>query len=161
MKRAPVQEFRRLEGEARSQCGALCWRQGKDGIEVLLVTSRETGRWVIPKGWPMEGLDCAATAAREAWEEAGVRGEVAPRPVGWYAYDKVLRRDAPCPELQPCVVAVHPLRVATVKRDFPESRVRRARWFAPARAARKVEEPGLAALLAGFAPEPGAQPAGG
>ena len=58
--------------DARTQYGALCWRMHRGKVEVLLITSRDTGRWVIPKGWPIDGLAPAQTAAREAWEEAGV-----------------------------------------------------------------------------------------
>ena len=62
---------------ARTQYGALCWRMHRGKVEVLLITSRDTGRWVIPKGWPIAGLAPAETAAREAWEEAGVEGDIA------------------------------------------------------------------------------------
>ncbi|MEN9850080.1 MAG: hypothetical protein RL128_243, partial [Pseudomonadota bacterium] len=62
---------------ARTQYGALCWRMHRGKVEVLLITSRDTGRWVIPKGWPIDGLAPAQTAAREAWEEAGVEGDIA------------------------------------------------------------------------------------
>lgn len=74
----------------RVQAGALPWRcNGHDGVEVLLITSRETGRWVIPKGWPIKGLKAPQTAAREAFEEAGVEGEVTKK-LGAYHYDKRL-----------------------------------------------------------------------
>jgi len=62
--------------ECRTQYGAVCWRLHRGRVEVLLVTSRDTGRWIIPKGWPIDGLSPAGTAQREAWEEAGVEGEV-------------------------------------------------------------------------------------
>lgn len=136
-------------GEApRQQYGALCWRRGDAGIEVLLVTSRDTGRWVIPKGWPMKDLDPAHSAAREAWEEAGVEGKPTGRPIGDYSYDKNLgRSDAPG-ETVPCQVEVFPLWVEKLANRFPEMRQRRRKWFSPAKAARKVAEPGLKRLLA-------------
>ena len=66
----------------RHQVAALCWRMGQGGaVEILLVTSRDTGRWVIPKGWPMDGKSASAAAAREAWEEAGVKGTVRPESI--------------------------------------------------------------------------------
>jgi hypothetical protein len=70
------------------QVAALCWRKRKDGVEVMLVTSRETRRWVIPKGWPMEGLTDYNAARREALEEAGVEGHMKREPVGQFFYEK-------------------------------------------------------------------------
>ena len=62
--------------EPRAQFAALPWRRRADaGIEVLLITSRETRRWVIPKGWPIKGKSSAKSAAREAFEEADQKGE--------------------------------------------------------------------------------------
>src|SRR5271167_3938896 len=73
------------------QYGALPYRvTGTRGIEFLLITSRETGRWIIPKGWPIEGMKPAKSAAREAYEEAGVRGIVSTMPIGNYSYEKKL-----------------------------------------------------------------------
>src|SRR5205085_5647367 len=78
--------------EPRGQSAALPWRRtGKGDLEVLLITSRETRRWVIPKGWPIKGKSSAKSAAREAFEEAGVTGKVKKSPVGTYAYDKRLK----------------------------------------------------------------------
>ena len=59
------------------QTGALPWRRAKgDQLEILLVTGRLSGRWIVPKGWPMRGKTMAKAAAQEAYEEAGVRGKV-------------------------------------------------------------------------------------
>ncbi|MGQ0564295.1 MAG: NUDIX hydrolase [Gemmobacter sp.] len=153
VKRSPVQSFR-PEGpsEPRTQCAALCWRRVQGHIEVLLVTSRETGRWVIPKGWPIEGLPPTAGAAREAWEEAGVKGEIGAECLGVYSYDKVLDRDGAVPTSLPCVVAVYPMQVTAMRKEFPEADERRTKWFSPEKAARKVLEPELAVLIAGFDP---------
>ena len=80
------------KGAIQIQYGALPYRVTKTrGIEYLLVTSRETGRWIIPKGWPIEGMKPAKTAAREAYEEAGVRGTVSDKAIGNYSYKKELR----------------------------------------------------------------------
>ena len=72
------------------QVAALCWRRSGKGLKILLITSRDTGRWVIPKGWPMRNRSNAQAAAREAYEEAGLRGDVSERSVGIYTYLKAL-----------------------------------------------------------------------
>lgn len=156
MKRTPMTHFRPADdGAPRQQHGALCWRHRDDRIEILLVTSRETGRWVIPKGWPVDGLDPAAAAAREAWEEAGVRGRVMPQPLGVFAYDKVLDRESRSETAVACVVTVHAIEVTAMDDRFPEAGQRRLRWFSRSKAARKVDEADLRALIEGFAPAPG------
>lgn len=141
-----------VDANPARQYAALCWRNGKQGPEVLLISSRETGRWVIPKGWPMQGQTAAEAAAIEAWEEAGVKGEIAPDKLGHFSYDKVLKRDTDAERLQPCLVDVFPLLVKKLAPEFPEHRQRRRKWFAPDVAARKVCEAELKAILAGFAP---------
>ncbi|HEX2018774.1 MAG TPA: NUDIX hydrolase, partial [Aurantimonas sp.] len=72
----------------RKQFAALPFRTDADGVEVLLVTSRDTGRWVIPKGWPMKNRRPHRAAAIEAFEEAGVVGKASKVPMGTYDYDK-------------------------------------------------------------------------
>lgn len=140
-------------GEPRIQFGALCWRVGKAGAEVLLISSRETGRWVIPKGWPMEGRSGAEAAAIEAWEEAGIKGQIAEAKLGHFTYEKILNRDSKKEQALPCIVDVFSLEVRKVAAQFPEQRQRRRKWFAPDKAARKVVEAELKALLMGFAPQ--------
>lgn len=135
--------------DVRIQYGALCWRHGVEGVEVLLITSRDTGRWVIPKGWPIESLSPEASAAREAWEEAGVEGATDPHCLGFYDYDKAIGV-ARVPLL--CRVAVYALQVESLAMRFPEHKQRRRKWFSPVKAARKVAEPELQALLAAFGP---------
>lgn len=129
---------------AATQVAALCWRIENGVTEVLLITSRDTGRWVIPKGWPMTGLSDAEAAAREAWEEAGVQGRVADEPLGRFVYDKVLRGA----RTKRCAVAVYPLEVERLKARFPEAEERSRRWFAAGEAANLVAEPQLRSLLA-------------
>jgi 8-oxo-dGTP pyrophosphatase MutT (NUDIX family) len=133
-------------GTTRTQYGALCWRRRNGQIEVLLITSRDTGRWVIPKGWPMDGHTPEAAAAREAWQEAGARGEVQPGCIGLFAYDKVIGQA----QAVPCVVAVYPLRVTKLAIRFPERKERKRKWFPIAKAASKVSEPELRSILAAF-----------
>ena len=138
------------EGEERSQCAALCWRMHRGRVEVLLITSRDTGRWVIPKGWPMPGKTAAQSAMQEAWEEAGVRGKGQDRPVGRYGYFKIMADKSALP----CVVTVYPLRVKELAARYPERKQRRRRWHDAEDAARLVAEPELRALFLRLAEEP-------
>jgi 8-oxo-dGTP pyrophosphatase MutT (NUDIX family) len=142
-------------GGTRIQYGALCWRQGADGIEVLLITSRDTGRWVIPKGWPMPGLSPEAAAAQEAWEEAGAEGVMNPLCVGRFGYQKCLSVTASVP----CAVAVYGMRVEGLAKTFPEMKERRRKWFPLAEAATLVAEPELALIIAQFIPPTQGRPA--
>lgn len=135
-------------GGTRMQYGALCWRHGEDGIQVLLITSRDTGRWVIPKGWPMPGLSPEAAAAQEAWEEAGAAGVVSPLCIGRYGYQKGLSVTSTVP----CAVAVFGMRVEKLAKTFPEARERRRKWFAVPEAATLVAEPELAMIISAFTP---------
>ena len=132
----------------REQYGALCYRVKKKrpAVEVLVITSRDTGRWVIPKGWPMDGKSASAAAAREAWEEAGVKGTVGAEPVGSYHYMKGLPHGLKVD----CRVRVFPLAVDDVCKNFPEKGERRAEWVDCAEAASRVQEPGLKTLLIAF-----------
>mgnify|MGYP001765170689 CR=1 FL=1 len=128
------------------QYGALPWRMGL-GVEILLITSRETRRWVIPKGWPMGRLTPAQCAAQEAFEEAGVEGMSDGRVFGHYHYGKRLKNG----KVRELNVAVFPLRVTAQLADWPERHEREARWFSAADAADLVAEPGLAELIQNFA----------
>lgn len=133
---------------ARLQVGAICLRGPEDAPEVLLITSRGTGRWIIPKGWPMPGRSLADAALQEAWEEAGIRGTVGPSEIGRYEYDKAHDEGFSLP----CEVHVFVLRVTEVLADFPERAERRRQWFTLGEAAKLVAEPGLRALLRGLVP---------
>ena len=132
----------------RMQYGALCWRPGEDGPEILLITSRDTGRWVIPKGWPMPGQSPEAAAAQEAWEEAGVSGVMNPLCVGRFGYQKCLSLTSSVP----CAVAVFGMRVDKLAKTFPEMKERRRKWFSQQEASTLVAEPELAVIIAGFLP---------
>jgi 8-oxo-dGTP pyrophosphatase MutT (NUDIX family) len=114
---------------------------------VYLVTSRETRRWVIPKGWPMKGLKAHEAGAREAYEEAGLLGRVGKRALGQFAYDKRLKGD----RVITCLVQVFPLAVRKQVKNWPEKSQRVGRWFTIAEAARVVSEPGLAAIIRALA----------
>lgn len=129
--------------DARDQAGALC--RDADGA-VLLVTSLGTGRWVLPKGWPMPGLSLAQAALQEAWEEAGVRGSVAQVPMGSFLYAKPRKTG----EVVTCRVWVFAVQVADLAASWPEAARRQRLWLPPQDAARAVWEPGLRELLAGL-----------
>jgi 8-oxo-dGTP pyrophosphatase MutT (NUDIX family) len=127
------------------QFGALPYRfDAEAGIEVLLVTSRETGRWIIPKGWPIKGFKPAKTAAREAYEEAGVRGRVSGRPLGSYVYEKRVEDRVLS---FPCEVQVFPLLVKAQLKKWPEFRQRKVRWFPVFEAAAVIDDDELRRLI--------------
>lgn len=134
----------------RQQYAALCFRRRKDasGIEILVVTSRESRRWVIPKGWPMKRKKPYEAAAIEAWQEAGVRGKVKKKPVGSYTYLKSLDNG----DVVPCVVDVFQIEVDDIKNDFKERGERILDWVSPDEAARRVREIELKSLLVEFVP---------
>ncbi|KIC43799.1 NUDIX hydrolase [Ruegeria sp. ANG-S4] len=126
------------------QCAALCTRINNGQPEVLLITSRNTGRWIIPKGWPIDGLDGAGTARQEAWEEAGVRAmSVDPDPIGRFTYDKVLKDGS----AQPVLTWIYHLEVKDLAEDYPEVGQRNRVWLSPAIAAERVQEHELRDLL--------------
>ena len=115
-----------LSGTVQTQYAALPYRVTKArGIEFLLVTSRESGRWIIPKGWPIAGLKPAGTAAREAYEEAGVRGTVGTKAIGVYSYNK---EDRTRGRTLLCNVKVFALLVRRQGRTWPEAHQRRIIW---------------------------------
>jgi len=128
--------------DMRAQFAALCWRQRDDKIEVLLITSRDSGRWVIPKGWPMQGKAPQQAAGIEALEEAGVRGIVSERAVGVFTYLKEMADG-----VLPVLVAVFPLAVSKVLGDWPEKGERTRQWMTLKKAARTVSDPELARIL--------------
>ncbi|WP_170441602.1 NUDIX hydrolase [Ruegeria arenilitoris] len=126
------------------QFAALCTRGDDPDTQVLLVTSRDTGRWIIPKGWPIDGLNGAQAAAQEAWEEAGVRtAEVDPEPVGSYCYGKVRKSGV----IDPVCTTVYRLRVTDLADEFPEMHERTREWVSPQEASERVHEPELKKLL--------------
>ncbi|KAA8606685.1 NUDIX hydrolase [Salipiger aestuarii] len=133
-----------LRRPAGFQVAALCHRHGPGGIEVLMITSRETQRWILPKGWPMYGTDGGGTALQEAWEEAGVKPRGGkPLKICSYRYDKVLDGGLPLPT----DVDVYAIAVEKLYDSFPEAGQRTRRWMSPEAAAAIVAEPQLAALL--------------
>lgn len=129
------------------QYAALPYVEHPDGLLVLLISSRDTGRWVIPKGWPKSKLTPPALAALEARQEAGITGEIAAEPLGSYDYTKRLHLLS----WARCRVEVFTLRAEVQALDWKEKADRRQLWCPARRAATLVEEAGLSALLVRFA----------
>ena len=128
----------------RLQYGALPYRVSSGSrAEFMLVTSRETRRWVIPKGWPKKGKSPHRLAAREAFEEAGVTGAIGRRSVGSFSYEKRLKDGG----LIECEVRVFPLQVKRQSKQWPEMQERRIKWLSASKAAEKVKEPMLGKII--------------
>ena len=128
------------------QYAALPYRLVGRQVQVLLITSRGTGRWVIPKGWPMKGRKPHEAAAIEAAEEAGITGAVTDRPIGSYAYSKALKQD----QVITVQVLVFPFHVEGRAEAFKEAGERTSRWFAYRQAAGLVAEPSLRRIIQDF-----------
>ncbi len=128
----------------QTQFAALPCRLAKDGThEVMLLTSRDTGRWIIPKGWPIKGLKPRQVAALEAYEEAGLRGRMlGAKPVGKFHYAKQIETDAVL-----CEVRVYLMWVDEQLDDWPEKAVRRTEWFSVEDAAARVDEGALSEII--------------
>ena len=129
-----------------AQSAALCYRVESGQPKILLITSRRARRWIIPKGWLINGLSPSQTAAREAWEEAGVLGACGIERLGRFAYVK----NRPSAVSALCLVDVFPLHVKRIETHFPEADERRRKWYSPQKAAQRVASPDLAELLLGF-----------
>ncbi|GFE65319.1 NUDIX hydrolase [Litoreibacter roseus] len=132
----------------RTQFGALCYRVHNSETQVLLVTSRASGRWIIPKGWPMPGETPAAAALTEAHEEGGVDGKSFDVCIGLYSYTKIMESE----DDLPCVVSVFPVRVKRLLSTYPEEKQRKRKWFSLKKAAARVREPELKKILKNFDP---------
>jgi 8-oxo-dGTP pyrophosphatase MutT (NUDIX family) len=131
----------------RQQVGALPVRRTGDELRVLLVTSRETQRWIIPKGWRMRGRSDGEAAAQEAFEEAGVRGRVRTKPIGRYTYAKRLTDG-----VKDCRITIYLLEVTDEFDTFPEMADRSRAWFTIAEATACADDEGLRDLLRDLAP---------
>lgn len=133
--------------DARVQFAALCYRISNDRVEVCLVTSRGTGRWILPKGWPMHKQTPASAAATEAYEEAGLSGKAYDHCLGVYAYVKPLKKS-----IAPVMALIYPVRVKNVHSDWPEKHQRKRKWFSLSKAARKLDDPQLRRIVLQFDP---------
>ncbi|WP_136439782.1 NUDIX hydrolase [Pacificoceanicola onchidii] len=141
--------------ETAEQIAALPMRWDKDGeLKILMVTSRETKRWVMPKGWEMDGKKPWRAAEIEALEEAGARGYIGKETIGTYSYLKKLGDGTALP----CEVRVYPMIVEKLEKRWKERKERKRHWFTPRSAARKVHEPELSALLMSLVKKPKKDP---
>ena len=135
--------------QARSQFAALCYRKKAGKVQVMLVTSRRRRRWILPKGWPEHGLTPAQTAEREAFEEAGIKGEAIDFCLGAFSYEKIISED----ETLPCIAMVYPVRVLKKLKHYPEKQERKRKWFSLKAAAKRVGEPELKRIIKTFDPK--------
>ena len=131
------------KSEKKTQYGALPWRYAGGTVEVMLISSRDTGRWVIPKGWPIKGLSPDQSAAREAYEEAGLGGQISKRPIGVFDYPKRLDGG----KVTSCRVEVYALEQMVQHSTWPEQGQRKLQWFSLPEAANAVQEPQLKDII--------------
>lgn len=141
--------------ELAKQIAALPMRWKEDGtFQVLMVTSRDTGRWVMPKGWTMDGKKPWTAAEIEALEEAGAVGYIGHDVIGTYTYKKKMDDGS----FVKCAVDVYPMVVKRLEYNWKERHERKRRWFSPKSAAKRVIEPKLAKLLKSLSKKPAKQP---
>ncbi|MCZ4353006.1 NUDIX hydrolase [Roseovarius aestuarii] len=148
-KQSPIDLSEAHKSDVRTQFGALCFRIVRGKVEILLITSRASKRWIIPKGWPMDGKTPSESAQIEAWEEAGVHGKMYNRCLGLYSY----RKDIGPAQGVPCVAMVYALKVKRMEHDFPEAKQRKRKWLRPKKAAALVDDPELAQMIRAFDPQ--------
>ena len=134
--------------DLRTQFAALCYRIRNEKLQFCIITSRGSGRWIIPKGWPMDGESPMDAAATEAFEEAGVKGKMGVRPVGVFSYYKVRSAD----EL-PCIAVVYPLKVKKVFSQWPEKKERTRKWVSRKKAADLLDDAELREIVLAFKPD--------
>src|SRR3954466_2031064 len=116
------------------QYAALPFRRHQNRLEVLLITTRNKGRWSVPKGWPIDRKTPHGTAEIEAFEEAGLLGKIAPVEVGRFKHRKLRKKQ----EVK-CEVRIFPLKVTNEESDWPEKGQRRRRWVSHHAAAQLVQ----------------------
>lgn len=131
------------------QVAALCYRQSERGLEILLVTS-SSGNWILPKGWPIEGLDAQGAALREAWEEAGVKSGSARRKP-FASVNTVKRFDTGA--VVPCQLDIYDIAVEKLRDDYPEAEKRDRCWVIPAEAVSRIADPAVSEVVERFACE--------
>ncbi|WP_299028904.1 NUDIX hydrolase [uncultured Sulfitobacter sp.] len=144
----PISLHGGTKDSARTQFAALCWRRQRGKVQVLLVTSRRRKRWIVPKGWPMDGKTPGECALIEAWEEAGVIGQQGEDCIGVYSYERLREGQ----DTTPCLALLYPVKVQKVAKKFPEARDRRRKWVSRKKAARMVKHRELGRLITGFKP---------
>lgn len=138
-----------VDGDHLLQVGALVYRIQNGLIQFLLITSRGTGRWIIPKGWPMPGRTLAQAALREAYEEAGIRGIAETNALGTYQYVKLDVADGENGNFSVDVFAVL---YSHQEKKWPERGQRIFEWVSPSEAADRVVETQLKNILLTYKP---------
>mgnify|MGYP003646562103 FL=1 len=134
--------------DVRAQLAALCYRYKGEKLQICLVTTRGSGRWILPRGWPTHKSTPSQGAAIEAFEEAGLTGHAYPNSIGAYSYDKPLGDD-----ITPVMVVVYALHVTSAAKTWPEKSARKRKWFSPKKAALQIDEPGARQIVAHFDPD--------
>jgi 8-oxo-dGTP pyrophosphatase MutT (NUDIX family) len=117
-------------------------------LEILIVTTRQSRRWIVPKGWPIKRLTPSKSAAREAFEEAGVRGKIGARAIGNFRYKKTAGQTDDDPDYE---VKIFPLLVKRQSASWPEYGQRVVQWVDPEKAISLIREPELKSIVAKFA----------
>ncbi len=128
-----------------TQCAAIAYRWHELGLQIVLVTSMDTRRWVLPKGNIEPDMTASESAAQEAYEEAGVEGDIAAEPIGTYEYEKAEDKGDDRRR-----VAVFPMAVTKIHRKWPEKEQRQRKWMSVEDAVLAVNEKKLKKLLAHF-----------
>lgn len=148
IKQLPISLPNGSKTDVRTQFGALCYRIRKKKVEILLITSRNSKRWIVPKGWPMDGKTPAQCAAIEAWEEAGVTGVSDGQCIGIFSYSK----ETGDLGALPIVAMVFAINVEKLVQDYPEAHERKRIWVSRKKAAKLVDEPELSRIVRDFDP---------
>lgn len=148
-KQLPLSIAPKQKRETRTQFAALVYRIHEGKVQFLLITTRRTKRWILPKGWAEDGLTPAQSAQKEAFEEAGVTGKIFDACLGVYSYEKFVNED----DDLPMVALVYPMKAKKMLKEYPEKAERRRKWFSRSRAAAKVREPELRKLIKSFDPK--------
>lgn len=133
--------------DLRTQFAALPWRFRKNKLEVCIITSRTSKRWIVPKGWPMDGRTPTQAAEIEAWEEAGLKGKMSDTCIGVYSYVKPLDKTR-----TPCLAMIFPMKVRTEFDHWPERHQRRRKWVSRKKAAQLLHDDELAQIVRRFDP---------
>jgi 8-oxo-dGTP pyrophosphatase MutT (NUDIX family) len=148
IKQLPISLPSGSKTDVRTQFAALCYRVRKKKLQILLITSRTSKRWIVPKGWPMHAKTPAESAAVEAWEEAGVTGFSDGRCIGIFSYSKATEDFGDLP----CVAMVFAIETQKLADDYPEASERKRVWVSRKKAAKMVDEPELSRIIRDFDP---------
>ncbi|WP_455474800.1 NUDIX hydrolase [Bartonella sp. B30(2025)] len=131
------------------QVGAMIYRIKNESLEFLLITSRRSGRWIIPKGWPVPNKSFAQAALQEAFEEAGIRGIIETSPIGTYEYEK---SDLLIAKNKKICVYVFAVLHLYQEEKWTEKSQRTYEWVSASEAIRRVKEPQLKELFLHYKP---------